>query len=91
MAPPRARCVFGQGIIIASNVIKESTSKQNKKHYTRAKAGLSACGDGANSGAFYSAAHMTKFSSNQRGLHFKMRPHGSHYLVRGFLGIESCA
>lgn len=81
---------FGQGIIIASNVIKESTSKQNKKHYTRAKAGLSACGDGANSGALYSAAHMTKFSSNQRGLHFKMRPHGSH-LVRGFLGIKSHA
>ena len=70
MAPPRASCLFVQGIIIASNVIKESTSKQNKKHYARAKAGLSACEDGANSGPLYSAAHMTKLSSNQMGLHF---------------------
>lgn len=70
MAPPRASCFFGQGIRIASNVIKESTSKQNKKHFARAKVGLSACEDGANSGALYSAAHMTKFSSDQMGLHF---------------------
>lgn len=45
------------GIIIASNVIKDSPphkTRQNKKHYTRAKAGLSACGDGANSGGYLS-------------------------------------
>ena len=29
-ALPRASCLIGQGVIIASSVIKDSTSKQNK-------------------------------------------------------------